>query len=62
MSVNFLIYSNPVADPGFPTGAPTSVVSQSITGQIFAENWMKMKEIGPRQGAHIPSTPLDPPL
>ena len=29
-------------------------------GKIFAENYMKMKEIG--QGARVPDAPLDPPM
>ena len=52
-----------MADPGFPMGGANSQVwgKNVLFGKVFAENCMKMKEIG--QGAHIPGTPaLDPPM
>ena len=42
-----------MADPGFPPGgAPTLKIA--IIFQSFAENCMKMKELGPPGGAHVP--------
>ena len=33
-----------------------------LLGKVFPENWMKLKETGPRSG-HVPSAPsLDPPM
>ena len=45
-----------VADPGFsPGGAPTPKIA--IIFHIFAENCMKMKEVGPPGGARVPGAP-----
>ena len=53
-----------VADPGFPrrgrVPTPGFWGKVLLFGKIFAENCMKMKEIGP--GAHVPSAPLDQPV
>ena len=47
-----ILKKNAVADPGFsPGGAPTPKIA--IIFQIFAENCMKMKEFGPREGASL---------
>ena len=45
---------NPVADPGFPSRGhqPLNLGQKPIICKIFAENSIKMKEIGPRRGAH----------
>ena len=54
-----------VADPGFPRwggGNPWVWTENLLFGKIFAENCMKMKEIGPRAGALVPSVPFDPPM
>ena len=34
--------------------------SRPVLVRFFAENWMKMKKIGPR--GHVPSVPLHPPV
>ena len=39
-----------VANPGFPGGNPRGGCANLLFGQIFAENCMKMKEFGPREG------------
>ena len=51
-----------VADPGFSRGEganPKSGCKNLLFGQIFPENCMKMKEIGPRGGGgRVPGTPF----
>ena len=43
-----------VADPGFPRPGrqPLGLARKPI---VFGENCRKIKELGPREGAHIPS-------
>ena len=58
--------TNAVADQGFPrpTGGgtnPRSGGKHLLFGNIFAENCMKIIEIGPR-GARDPTAPLDLPM
>ena len=54
MSPNTPSPPNPVADPGFPSRRrqPLNLGQKPIICKIFAENSIKMKEIGPREGAH----------
>ena len=53
----------PVADSGFPgRGHQPLRLKNLLFDKIFAENCMKMKEIGPSEGVCIRSTPLDPPM
>ena len=44
-------------------GAPTPefVAKTYYLARFFAENYMRMKEIGPREG-RVPSAPLDSPM
>ena len=44
----------------FPEGEyqPLRRWTNLLFGNIFAENCMKIKETGPREGAHVPSAPL----
>ena len=46
----------------FPEGGanPQSGCANLLFRKFFAENCMKMKEFGPRGGAHVPGAPLDP--
>ena len=48
-----------MADPGF---SPDLEPKNSLFETIFAENCMKMKEIGREWGTWVPSAPLDPPM
>ena len=42
----------------FPNGRqPQEWGANLLTGQIYAENCMKIKEIGPRSGCAFPSIP-----
>ena len=43
-----------LADPGFPRRG-----KNLLFGKVFAENWMKIKEIGPRGGEARPWRPLE---
>ena len=47
----------------FQMGAPTPdfVAKTYYLARFFAENYMKMKEIGTREG-RVPSAPLDSPM
>ena len=50
-----------MADLGFPRGGgvnPQGGSANLLFGQKFPENCMKMKEFGPKGGAHVPGTPL----
>ena len=50
-----------MADPGFPGDGGKNL----LLGKIFAKNFMKIKEIGPRgdEARHVPSAPHpDPPI
>ena len=44
-----------VADPGLPRrgGNPSVLGKNLLFGKIFAEKCMKMKEIGPKEGAGL---------
>ena len=44
----------------FPEGEyqPLRRWTNLLFGNIFAENCMKIKETGPREGEHVPSAPL----
>ena len=48
-----------MADPGFPTGGanPREGCENVLFGNIFAENCMKMREIGLRGGTRPRATP-----
>ena len=49
-----------IAEPGFPRGGcDPQRGDANLFGKIFTENSMKMREIGPRAGAH-PQHPLPP--
>ena len=50
------IFPNPVADPGFPDGKGVSTpeFENLLFDKIFAENYMKMKDLG-LKGASIAS-------
>ena len=53
-----------VADPGFSWGGggnPKNGCANLLFCKFFAENCMKMKELGP-QGARVPGAPLDLPM
>ena len=47
-----------VGDPGFPTGGASPIVrgANLLFGKIYAENCVKMKEIGSTE-ARVPSAP-----
>ena len=69
--IHLSFYRLSVADPEFPRRVggggvggtnPKSGCKNLLFGQIFPENWMEMKEIGLRDGTHVPGAPLDPPL
>ena len=56
MKIEIILKLITVADPGFPRRRQPLILEQKPTiWQDFAENCIKMKEIGPR--ARVPSTP-----
>ena len=56
ISLMLLYYTLAAMDPGFPRGC------QPIIWPKFAENYMKMKKIGPRGGTRPKFYYVDPPL
>ena len=50
-----------MADPGFSLGGFARAPKVVLFHKFFAKNCMETKEFGP-PGAHIPGTPLDPPM
>ena len=46
-----------LADPGFSPGGGAPTPKSAIIFQFFAENCMKMKELGPPGGARVPGAP-----
>ena len=53
---NLQRYSNS-GDPGFPSGNVKSESINLLFGQIFSENCIKMKKIGPKW-VRIPGVPI----
>ena len=59
---NILMYHQPVADPGFPTGGIDFIGGiDSRGGYVSKILYVEMKKSGPL-GGHAPGSPLDLPM